>query len=36
MAILLVNTDTLLGERDIHLTEFVDEEKEFWEDVSLK
>uniref|UniRef100_UPI00352B2E24 DUF6241 domain-containing protein n=1 Tax=Aerococcus urinaeequi TaxID=51665 RepID=UPI00352B2E24 len=36
MAIFLVNTDTLLGERDINLTEFVDEEKEFWEDVSLK
>lgn len=36
MAIFLVNTDTLLGERDVNLTEFVDEEKEFWEDVSLK
>lgn len=36
MAILLVNNDTLLGERDVNLTEFVDEEKEFWEDVSLK
>jgi hypothetical protein len=31
-----VNTDTLLGEWDVNLTEFVDEEKEFWEDVSLK
>lgn len=36
MAIFLVNTDTLLGERDVNLTEFIDEEKEFWEDVSLK
>lgn len=36
MAIFLMNTDTLLGERDVNLTEFVDEEKEFWEDVPLK
>ena len=36
MAIFLVNTDTLLGELDVNLTEFVDEEKVFWEDLSLK